>query len=115
MKPVPVSDADMAFGPSDMSTLMPLMTCIPEDFQDNAANRKWFNLQRDWFYSGIAIEKSKTVMADGIDPELAIRHLGTIQMSFAPKHEHKMRAVAYLASLWFKTVTYNVKQKVVTI
>lgn len=43
-------------------------------------------------------------MKDGIDGDTAVRHLRAIQGSFAPKHEHKMEAVAYLASRWFTKV-----------
>jgi len=42
---------------------------------------------------------------EGIDVNMALRHLHAIQGSFEPKHEYKEAAVAYLASLWFETPT----------
>jgi hypothetical protein len=46
-------------------------------------------------------------MKEGVDGNLAFRHLSAIQRSFTPKHEHKEAAVAYLASLWFEDVDYG--------
>lgn len=37
-------------------------------------------------------------------PEQAYRVLGATLRSFAPKHEHKMAAVAYMMSCWFTSV-----------
>lgn len=41
---------------------------------------------------------------EGIDAEQAYRVLGATLRSFAPKHEHKMAAVAYMMSCWFTAV-----------
>ena len=72
----------------------------PED------KEKWLAFQSRWFFRGLP-ETTSLDLKDGIDGKLAIRHLGAIQGSFAPKHEHKMAAVAYLASLWFNDVDYG--------
>jgi hypothetical protein len=93
MKPVPVTTMDIAFGGFAMQ-LLPPMESIPD------IPKKWLDLQRDWFYDGL---KGTTFQPKpGIDTNEALRHLQCIQSSFAPKHEHKMAGVAYLASLWFE-------------
>lgn len=65
--------------------------------------QKWLSFQDAWFFHGLP-EDTEFQMRDDIDGKAAIRHLSAIQGSFAPKHEHKMEAVAYLASRWIKKV-----------
>ena len=78
---------------------------IPEDFKDMNAHHKkteaakWIQWQEEWFFNGI---KSFPKVKDGIDEKAARSHLASIQRSFDIKHEHKMAAVAYLASLWLE-------------
>jgi hypothetical protein len=93
-KPIDVSGTDMAFG--RVKDILPPMKEIPEEFGD--ARNQWVRWQSDWFYSGL---KRWPVPRDGIDLKLAMANLKCVQGSFAPKHEHKMAGVAYLASLWF--------------
>jgi hypothetical protein len=77
---------------------------------DPIERNKWLNFQRTWFYSGlpatlqVALRTNDGVKVDG---EKAFRHLHVIQGSFAPQHEHKEAAVAYLASLWFEDVAWE--------
>ena len=99
-KPKEVSDGDLAFGPSDLPNLMPARDEIPEEF-GHCGNNPWVKWQSKWFFRGLD-ESEVPVAKKGIDQDMAIRHLGSIQSSWAPKHEHKQEAVAYLASLWFK-------------
>lgn len=99
-KPTPLSDVDVAF-PARVSHLMPPMAAIPDEFRMwNSKPNKWVEFQERWFYEGL--KKVKMAPKEGIDPNVAIRHLKAIQGSFEPKHEHKVAAVAYLASLWFE-------------
>lgn len=106
--PKEIDGVDQIF-PTDVGELMPAMKDIPEEFKNPNAGvygtktsaDKWCKFQSEWFFKGLN-PKDKLVPVDGIDPALAIRHLATIQGSWEPKHEHKMAAVAYLASLWFK-------------
>lgn len=102
--PKPVTDSDVAFGGSNtVRDLMPPMAYIPEDFRRGRGEaRKWVELQQQWFYRGLRgyVFEAKA----GIDKKAALRHLGTIQGSYEPKHEHKEAAVAYLMSLWFDDV-----------
>ena len=96
MQPQDVNDVDMAFG-GNLANLMPAYSSIPDEFK--SGNNKWTDWQSEWFYKGLAtMPKPK----EGIDMKKAMRHLATIQKSFEPKHEHKMAAVAYLASQWFE-------------
>jgi len=98
---------DVAFGISDrdIKRLMPAMSDIPEEFKSGRDN-KWREFQSDWFFYGLV--KLSVTAKPGIDKGMAMRHLTAIQSSFAPKHEHKTAAVAYLASLWFTDVKYTI-------
>jgi len=42
------------------------------------------------------------VPMDGVDPNMAWRHLQVCLGSYQPKHEHKIAGVGYLISLWIK-------------
>jgi hypothetical protein len=94
--PTVIDDATMAF-PASVSHLMPSQSEIPADFHRYHGNR-WLQFQSDWFFKGIKLSGLRA--KDGIDLRAALRHLGAIQGSFEPKHEHKTAAVAYLASRW---------------
>ena len=96
-QPTNVDDLQMAF-PSGISSLMPSMDEIPEEFHTTTFDNEWNKWQTQWFFNGL---KESPEPKDGIDQKQAMRHLATIQGSFEPKHEHKEAAVAYLASLWF--------------
>lgn len=108
--PVKVSDAMTAF-PARVLPLMPPWEAVPDEFKDDslssAVGRKWRQFQTTWFFSGLAGVEFGRV--EGIDAEMALRHLQCIQGSFEPKHEHKKAAVAYLASLWF--TDYSLPEK----
>jgi hypothetical protein len=41
---------------------------------------------------------------EGVDPEKAFRAIKATLGSFAPKHQHKEAAVAYMLSCWFAKV-----------
>lgn len=87
----------MAF-PASVERFMPR---VPPGFKNSASYATWAAFQRHWFFKGIAglvIEPKKN-----IDLYLAMRHIACIQRSYAPKHEEKVLAVAYLASLWFES------------
>lgn len=47
---------------------------------------------------------------EGIDAVVALTHLGVVQTSFEPTAEHKEAAVAYLASLWFEDLLYDIER-----
>ena len=100
MNPVPVTDVDMTFG--NIEKLMPPMRDIPDDLPQWATK-----LCDDWFYCGL--KSLELTPKDGIDKQTAMRHIRTILGSFAPKHEHKTAAVAYLLSQWFEPAKWEAK------
>lgn len=108
-QPTPVTDVEVTF-PANALDLMPAMDEIPEEF--TRQRNTWVKFQMDWFFDGIA--DMKATPRDGIDKPAALRHLNVIQRSYAPKHQHKEAAVAYLASLWFTRITGTVKGRAVT-
>jgi hypothetical protein len=96
--PQDIDDVTLAF-PASVRHLMPPMAEIPDEFHMGSGN-EWVEFQERWFFHGLGVD-SKLYAKDGIDPETALRHLTAIQGSFEPKHQEKVAAVAYLASLWF--------------
>lgn len=100
-KPQPVSRIDAAFG-GDMRRLLPKEDDIPKDFRRHEGT-KWNKIQARWFFFGLPKE-TKFVPKEGIETAVALNHLGTIQRSFEPRHQHKEAAVAWLMSLWFEDV-----------
>jgi hypothetical protein len=94
--PHDVTDADCAF-PARALKLMPEYSQIPDEFKCSA--HPWAQWQAEWFYCGL---KQAPTPRAGIDLRKAMRHLQVIQGSFAPKHEHKAAAVAFLASRWLE-------------
>lgn len=110
-RPREVSDVDIAFPARALEVMPPREECEaalkalgPEE------ERKWRNFQRTWFMSGLPETFQvalKTIDGEKVDGNLAFRHLKVIQGSFAPKHEHKEAAVAYLASLWFEDLSWE--------
>ena len=105
-KPTEMSDVEMAF-PANALNYMPsreeceaALEAMPDEQE-----KKWRDFQRHWFFRGLP-ETVEFDLADGIDGNTAFRHLGAIQGSYAPQHQHKEAAVAYLASLWFTDVRY---------
>lgn len=102
--PQEVTGLALAFG-GDMAVLLPPMDSIPENFkhhQGDAKSRPWIDWQGEWFFHGV--KKDSVKARAGVDRDVAFRHLGAIQGSWEPKHEHKMAAVAWLASRWFEAV-----------
>lgn len=110
MKPKVISDATYAFPANVIGELLPEMEDIPEEFKGHNAT-PWHKIQSRWFFSGLP-ENSKWYPKEGIDPELAVRHLSACQRSFEPQHEHKEAGVAYLMSLWFERIEFPDEKEV---
>lgn len=87
-------------GGENVFDLMPKYNELPEEF--TRGNTKWNDATSRWFFSGI--QKSQFTVKEGIDADIAFRHIGRVISDWSPKHEHKEAAVAYLMSLWFKDV-----------
>lgn len=90
-----ISEADMAFGPNNISTFLPAMGMIPEEFKKDENHYSQFISK--WLFSGLS--KSPEAV-EGVDINQALRHIKVVLSSWEPKHEHKIAGAAYLASLW---------------
>lgn len=101
IKPFDVSNSAVRV---DASLLVPMYIYIPSEFtnffnRDNA----YIRFQNKWFFAGLTQDEVDALVAkEGIDKMKAMAHLNAVQRSFVLKHEHKVAAVAYLASLWFE-------------
>ena len=91
-----------------VSHLMPLEKDIPREFSMMSSN-KWVKFFDDLFFFGV--KNLVIIPKTGIDKEKAWKHIRTIMTSWNPPHEYKTSACAYLCSLWFENVTYEVIKK----
>ncbi len=103
LKPAVVTDVEMAF-PANALELMPPEEDIPDEYSDR--DRWEARLWSALFFKGVT--DLSFVPVEGIDPELAWRHLRCILGSFAPRHQHKEAALAYLTALWFRGASWTV-------
>lgn len=106
-EPVELNKVQVAF-PADALDYMPeYETCATWNGAESWENQ----LQRDWMVMGIAdiqlIPKRRHWGQDEINR--AFKHLGAIQGSYAPKHEHKEAAVSFLLNQWFSHARWKVK------
>jgi len=53
----------------------------------------------------------KYLPKEGIDPQMAFRHIKACLGDWGPKHEHKFAGCAYLLSLWFDDVEWERARK----
>lgn len=97
--PLEIDEARSVF-PANIDELIPPYREIPEEFRDLNGRNEYIKFQMDWFYRGF--DKARLSAKPGVDLKKALRHLSAVQGSFAPKHEHKVAAVAWLASLWLE-------------
>lgn len=94
MFPIPkLSMASVAF-PADALDWMPKHKDIPD------VDKKWDHIASKWFYSGLP-KDVKFYPKEGVNPKDSMRAMQACLGSFAPKHEHKMAAAAFLLSEWF--------------
>ena len=96
-RPQEIDDATMVFPASVCGTLLPPMDEIPETFQ-RRREEPWSKLVSKWFFEGL---DGRFVPKDGIEEQIAVRHLNACIRSWEPKHEHKEAGVAWLMSKWF--------------
>lgn len=101
-EPVEVSDAELAFGPRDLSKMMPAYKEIPDEFRLAwpGHGNKWQEIFSKWFYGGLP-HGTEFVAKEGIDGAKALSHIAAVMRSYEPKHEHKAAAVAFLMNEWF--------------
>lgn len=107
-----VSDAELAFGGRDMKELIPYSE---EGYKEYRAkywrdDSTWgWKLFHDWFYHGLT--ELNLIPKLGIDKEKALRHIRAIMVSWAPKHEDKTAACAYLFEQWFESANWKAGDK----
>lgn len=99
-QPQHVDELLLAF-PAILGELLPPLDVIPDEYPHR---QEWLDFQGHWF-AGTLPQDSEMEPADGIDATTAGRHLSAIQRSFEPRHQHKVAAVAWLASRWFIRVS----------
>lgn len=97
-----VTMVETVFGGDKALKIMPKMQDIPEDFPNR---KKWKQVMSDWFFTGI--KNAKWTPKAGVETKKALAAIVTVMRSFAPKHEHKEAAVAFMLSEWFEDVTYD--------
>jgi hypothetical protein len=88
---------DWGFGGADRVSDYPVWSSIPERFKQD--NDPFVRMQQRWFFAGI--KGNVLVTRAGVGRIAALKHLSALQESFAPSHEHKQAAVAYLMAMWF--------------
>lgn len=98
--PVVLQDVDVAF-PARALEIMPSMSDIPERFRRDSP---WHDLLHDVMFGDVKGEELGYDLKEGIDGETAVRHIFAIMGSYAPKHEHKLAAFAFLCDQWFEAV-----------
>ena len=104
-----INDAEMAFGARDILKIMPDYKSIPDEFKNFNSKNKWIRLCSDMFFLGV--KNIKMTPRTGVDSDKAFRHVRSIMVSYAPKHEHKAAACAYLFDQWFSDATWEVKER----
>lgn len=101
-----VNGVDAVFGGDKALKIMPAQKDIPKDYPNLG---KWRKVMNDWFFEGI--KNARWTPKAGVDTKNALRAIKTVMTSFAPKHEHKEDAVAYMLSEWFEDVTYDTTEE----
>lgn len=99
--PVPeITKVDEAF-PAHALDWMPAWEEIPEEFREG--DNEWEKIVHAWFFHGLP-ENVEFYPRKGVDAEKAYRVISATLHSFAPSHQHKVAAVAYMLSCWFMEV-----------
>lgn len=108
MTPHDFNDVELAF-PAHALEHMPAYEDIPDGYKHS---QEWFSrVWDDLFFGGLDDIQffPKDESWDEGDVRRAWRHLNVILRSFAPKHEHKQAALAYLTDQWFEAVRWKRK------
>jgi hypothetical protein len=95
-----LTDIDVAF-PASALDWMPPMEEIPDEFKDRS--NEWCKIASSWFFFGLP-KNVKFYPREGVDPAKAVRAIQATLGSYAPRHQHKEAAVAYMLSCWFTKV-----------
>ncbi len=100
-----LTNADVAFGEVKH---MPKMADIPEDFHRHHGT-PYNDAVSHWFFAGarsdgqdLIVDGERFSPRPGVDGTKALAAIRAVLGSFAPKHEHKEAACAYMLSEWFE-------------
>lgn len=104
--PQPVTDVQLAFPAGIVGTYLPLMKELPEAFRDYHGHNPWLAAAGQIFSVGIPTT-TRIHLKEGVDGELALRHLRVCLGSYEPRHEHKIAGVGWLMSRWFDAFELN--------
>ncbi len=108
MLPIPeLTDVDEAFGNIDH---MPAYDTLPVEFKRHNGNA-YCKAVSYWFFAGAKREGDRLIVdgvvfapKEGVDSTKALSAIRVVLGSFAPKHEHKEAACAFMLSEWFDVV-----------
>ena len=100
---VPELDRVQEAFPADALKWMPAWEDLPAKYRDMWGPMESLRIVNTWFYSGLADDVAFHPR-EGVDAEAAYRVVAATLRSFAPKHEHKIAACAYMIDQWFEKV-----------
>lgn len=104
--PIPeLSAVDIAF-PAHALDWMPKYEDIPDEFKERGTFGKeseFVTIAHYWFANGLN-ENVEFYPREGVNAQKAFDALRATLGSYAPKHEHKIAAVAYMMACWFEEV-----------
>lgn len=95
-----LTKVDIVF-PAHALDWMPAWEEIPEEFREG--HTEWNQIANSWFAHGLR-EDVAFYPKEGVIAEDAFNAVRATLGSYAPKHEHKIAAVAYMLSCWFKKI-----------
>lgn len=102
-EPVELNKVQQAF-PADALDYMPDADTARTWLEEQGRDAWQLKFQQDWMFRGV--EDLQFIPRDGswtqVEVDRAFVHLGAIQASYAPKHEHKEAAIAFLVGQWFE-------------
>lgn len=107
--PTPVEDVFMAFPANVEGKYMPheheIRKVIPKEYFQWDNDSWHYRLFQEWFNAGV--KGLKMYPKEGINPEIAFRHIRAVMGSFQPKHEHKIAAVRWMFDNWFDKIEWE--------
>lgn len=105
--PVELTAVEKAF-PAHVAHLMPQQQHIADSYrlESNVTPNEWAQFASQWFAGKLPSDMG-ILPKEKINVRVAYEHLNAILRSYEPKHEHKLSAVAFLASKWFDAIVDN--------
>jgi hypothetical protein len=101
-QPQDVPKVNQVFPGTVTGTLLPPISEVPKEFQDNPG--PWLPFINTVFFRGWDGLDPVLIRKEGVDSQKAWTQIQTVLGSYEPKHEHKTMGAAWLASLWFQDV-----------